>query len=143
MKTKLRFLFFVSLLLACSSAGILLAQAPAKNERTAKQKTTIARVWHGRTSAAKADEYYAYLKEAGIRKIQMIPGNLGVQVFRRTTADITEFTVISYWESLDAIRQFAGDDIEKTHSLPRDAEYLLEVEPTVKHHEVVLNEWKR
>lgn len=141
MKVKLH-LFAVSLLLASSSVGILLAQAPAKSERAAKQKTTIARVWHGRTSAVKADEYYAYLKEAGVKKILMIPGNLGVQVFRRTAANITEFTVISYWESLDAIRQFAGNDIEKTHSLPRDAEYLLEVEPTVKHHEVVLNEWK-
>ncbi len=56
---------------------------------------------------------------------------------------MTEFIVISYWEGLDAIRRFAGDDIEKTHHLPKDAEYLLELEPTVKHHEVVLNEWKR
>ncbi len=40
----------------------------------------IARVWHGRTSAARADEYYSYLMEAGIRKTQAVHGNLGVQV---------------------------------------------------------------
>jgi heme-degrading monooxygenase HmoA len=53
------------------------------------------------------------------------------------------FTVISYWESLDAIRKFAGNDIEKTHSLPKDPEYLLEIEPKVKHYEVLLDSRKR
>ncbi len=100
-------------------------------------------MWHGRTPAKKADEYYAYLQEAGVKKIQKIPGNLGVQVFRRTSAGVTEFTVISYWKSLDAIHQFAGNDIEKTHNLPRDPEYLIKLEPTVKHYEVVFDERKR
>lgn len=59
------------------------------------------------------------------KKIQGIAGNLGVQVLRRTVNDITEFTVISYWESRDAIRKFAGADVEKTHNLPKDPEYLL------------------
>jgi len=65
-----------------------------------------------------------------------------VQVLRRTQNEITEFTVISYWDSVDAIRKFAGADIEKTHNLPKDPEYLIELEPTVKHYEVVLNEWQ-
>lgn len=106
-------------------------------------KVVIARIWHGRTRASKADEYYEYLKEAGIKKIQGIAGNLGVQVLRRTENEITEFTVISYWESFDAIRRFAGADVEKTHNLPKDPEYLLELEPKVKHYEVALNEWKQ
>ncbi|WP_258000110.1 antibiotic biosynthesis monooxygenase family protein [Fischerella thermalis] len=88
---------------------------------------------------SKADDYYAYLVEAGIKKIESIPGNLGAQVFRRTHGNITEFTVISYWESLDAIRKFAGNDIEKTRHLPRDKEYLLELEPNVKHFQVLLD----
>jgi heme-degrading monooxygenase HmoA len=115
-------------------------QAP--NVSTATQKAVIARIWHGRTKTSKADEYYKYLTEAGINKIRQIPGNLEVQVLRRSQGDITEFTVISYWESLDAIRKFAGDDLEKTHNLPRDPEYLLELEPRVKHYEVVLDEKK-
>lgn len=143
---KIHPFLLVPTLLVFSSVSVLLAQAdessPAHREPDA-QKVAVARVWHGRTPVAKADEYYAYLTEAGIKKIKAVPGNLGVQVFRRTTGDVTEFTVISYWEALDAIRRFAGDDIEKTHHLPKDAEYLLELEPTVKHHEVVLNEWKR
>ncbi len=77
-----------------------------------------------------------------MKKIQAIPGNLGVQVLRRTEGDVTEFTVISYWVSRDAIRRFAGDDIEKTHHLPRDPEYLLELEPHVRHFEVVFDKRK-
>src|SRR6476619_4058654 len=53
-------------------------------------KVVIARIWHGRTRSSKADEYYEYLHEAGVKKIQAIEGNLGVQVLRRTTRGITE-----------------------------------------------------
>jgi len=116
----------------------------AKSIRTdsATQSTkVIARIWHGRTLTSKADEYYAYLRVAGIDKIKAIEGNLGAQVFRRTD-EATEFTVISYWESREAIHKFAGDDIEKTHFLPKDPQYLLELEPNVKHFEVLLDDRK-
>lgn len=138
-------LLIASLALFCAppaTASTQNARRPAakKQAGAARAGSVVARVWHGRTPAAKADEYYEYLREAGVKKILGIEGNLGVQVFRRTEGDVTEFTVISYWESLDAIRRYAGDDIEKTRHLPRDPEYLLELEPTVKHHQVVLDE---
>ncbi|BAY47715.1 hypothetical protein SAMD00079811_53340 [Scytonema sp. HK-05] len=60
----------------------------------------------------------------------------------RTDGKTTEFTVISYWESGDAIRKFASDDIEKTRYLPKDREYLLELEPKVKHFDVLLDDRK-
>jgi heme-degrading monooxygenase HmoA len=104
-------------------------------------RKVIARMWHGRVLTTKADEYYPYLK-AGIDKIKTIEGNLGAQVMRRNNGKETEFVVISYWESTDAIRKFAGEDIEKTHFLPKDPQYLLELEPKVKHFEVVLDERK-
>jgi hypothetical protein len=44
----------------------------------------IGRIWEGRTRAALADEYAAYLYEHGVKKLRATPGNLGVQVFRRT-----------------------------------------------------------
>lgn len=137
---------FGSILLLCLSLCASFAQteksSAAGSGKVGAPEVAVARVWHGRTKAAQADEYYTYLVEAGIKKIQAIDGNLGVQVFRRTANDVTEFTVISYWSSKEAIRTFAGDDIEKTHSLPKDPEYLLEIEPTVAHYEVMLNEWK-
>ncbi|MEH1882464.1 antibiotic biosynthesis monooxygenase family protein [Nostoc sp.] len=92
--------------------------------------------------ASKADEYYSYLVEAGIKKIESITGNLGVQLLRRINDNNTEFTFISYWESRDAIRKFAGNDIEKVRPLPRDNEYLIKPEIQVKHFDVLLDDRK-
>ena len=111
--------------------------APGSVETALQRKTVVARMWHGRTSTAKADEYYSYLKQEGIDKIETIPGNLGAQVLRRTDGNATEFTVISYWDSRESIKKFAGDDIENTHFLPKDPQYLLELEPKVKHFDVL------
>lgn len=97
----------------------------------------IARVWRGRTLASKADSYEAYLNASGIARIRATPGNLGVTVFRRTENGRTEFLVISVWESIEAVKRFAGKDYQKAVILPRDREYLLEVEPNVLHYEVI------
>jgi heme-degrading monooxygenase HmoA len=122
----------------CAIAAIGRSGSAARSdEATTQPKAVVARMWHGRTLTSKADEYYVYLKQTGIDKIEAIPGNLGAQVLRRTDGNTTEFTVISYWESRDAITKFAGDDIEKTHFLPKDPQYLLELEPKVKHFDVL------
>jgi heme-degrading monooxygenase HmoA len=97
----------------------------------------VARIWHGRVRTERADEYSAYLQKEGIEKIEAIHGNLGAQMLRHTEGKVTEFMVISYWPSRDAIHAFAGADIEKTHNLPRDKEFLLEMEPKVKHFDVL------
>jgi heme-degrading monooxygenase HmoA len=102
----------------------------------------IARIWRGRTLAAKADEYQAYLDKSGISRVRATPGNLGVTVLRRNDGEKTEFLVLSVWESVDAIKKFAGEDYQKAVILPRDREYLLEVEPNVLHYEILREERK-
>ena len=77
-----------------------------------------------------------------LKKIELIPGNLGVQLLRKNDGNTTEFTVISYWESRDAIRKFAGNNIEKVHPLPKDNEYLMKPETTVKHFDIMLDSRK-
>src|SRR6266849_150997 len=104
------------------------------------QRDTVARMWHGRTTEAKAAEYYEYLTSVGVSKFKTIPGNLGVDVLTRSRDGITEFIVISYWRSLDDIKAYAGADIEKTHNLPRDAEFLIEPEVNVRHFTVRLSD---
>jgi heme-degrading monooxygenase HmoA len=100
----------------------------------------VARIWHGRTPRAKADEYEQYLYSEGITKIRKLPGNLGVQVLRRDESDETDFLVVSWWPSRDAVREWAGEEIEKTRYLEKDHEYLLELEPTVRHYDVIVAE---
>ena len=97
---------------------------------TMQSKPAIARIWRGRTSAAKADEYAAYLYDVGIRPLE--EKALAVELLREDRADETEFVTISYWESVEAMSRFAGPDPRRIHHLPRDAEFLIELPQSVQ-----------
>ena len=96
----------------------------------------IARLWHGAVTAAKGDEYMRYLERTGLPDYRATPGNCGAYVLRRAEDGVEHFLLVSLWESRDAIRAFAGDDMERARYYPEDAEFLLELEPTVTHYEV-------
>ena len=97
----------------------------------------IARTWHGRVPADKADAYYALLVRTGLADYAATPGNRGVHVLRRTEGPITHFLLLTFWESLEAIQAFAGSEYERARYYPEDDEYLLEREPFVTHYEVL------
>jgi heme-degrading monooxygenase HmoA len=96
----------------------------------------IARIWRGATEAAQADAYLAYLEKTGVEEIRATPGNSGVRLLRRIVGERAEFVFISFWDSLESIRAFAGPDIERAIYFPEDTAFLLELEPTVAHYEV-------
>ncbi len=96
----------------------------------------IARLWHGRVPAAKAEAYRRYLEATGLEDYRSTPGNRGVTVLERVEGDEAHFLLVSYWESEEAIRAFAGDDVLRARYYPEDAEFLLEFEPRVTHYEV-------
>ena len=100
----------------------------------------IARTWHGRVPAAQADAYRAFLDRSGLSEYRATPGFRGIVVLRRTEADVTHFVLTTFWDSWDAIRRFAGDDPARAKYYPEDDDFLLEKEPTVIHHEVLLAE---
>jgi len=106
------------------------------------QTPKIARIWHGRTPAAKGDEYRQYLFDVGVKKIASLPGNRGVQMMVRKTADEAEFMIISYWDSVEAIKGYAGPTYEHVHDLPRDNEFLIDKETLVRHFELDVNFWQ-
>ncbi|WP_126976167.1 hypothetical protein [Frigidibacter oleivorans] len=93
-------------------------------------KPTVARVWRGRTSPEKADDYEAYNYEVGIRPL--IEKALGVQTFREDAAEYSEFVTVSYWADFDAMATFTGADPGAIHHLPRDREFLLELPRSVQ-----------
>jgi hypothetical protein len=93
-------------------------------------KPTIARIWRGRTTRAKADEYEVYIHEYGIKPL--MEKALGVQNFREDRATETEFMTISYWPSIEAMSSFAGRDPTAIHHLERDAEFLIELPKSVQ-----------
>ena len=100
----------------------------------------IARIWHGVTPASKGDAYFEILKRTGIPDYQSTPGNKGVTVLRRLEGERAHFLIITVWESVEAIKAFAGEDIEKARYYPEDEEFLLEFEPNVTHYEVLAAE---
>ena len=72
----------------------------------------IARIWRGATAADRADDYVEYLDRTGVSEYRATPGNRGVLVLRRTAGDRTEFTLVSLWDSMEAVRAFVGEDPE-------------------------------
>ncbi len=73
----------------------------------------IARIWHGVTTAAQADEYVEYLKQTGLPDYAATAGNRGVYLLRKIEGDRAHFLTLTFWDSVEAIQKFAGGDIEK------------------------------
>lgn len=97
----------------------------------------IARTWHGRVPAAKADAYHAYLLRSGVADYVSTAGNRGVHILRRVDGDVAHFLLLTFWDSLEAIKAFAGEDFERARYYPEDDNFLLEREPFVTHYEVL------
>jgi heme-degrading monooxygenase HmoA len=70
----------------------------------------IARISRGRTRESDQDTYFEYLQATGLKDYASIPGNRGVWVLRRVSDGSAEFTLISLWDSWDAIKAFAGPE---------------------------------
>ncbi len=97
----------------------------------------VMREWRGRVPAEKAAEYLEFLKTSGFRDYAATPGNLAVYGFQRTQDAVTEIVLVTLWDSVEAIKRFAGEDYERAHYYPEDKDFLLEFEPFVRHYEVV------
>lgn len=96
----------------------------------------IMREWRGRVPHEKADAYEAFLHTSGIADYGATPGNRGIWMLIDRSGDATEFTLLTLWDSEDAIRAFAGDDIRLAHYYPEDDGFLLEKVKHVRHYEV-------
>ncbi len=110
---------------------------------TAQQANTgkgVARIWRGRTSRAKANEYTTYMYEHGIKKLESL-GARGVQLLREDREQDSYFMVLSFWDTRDAMTRWAGDDPNKIRHLERDPEYLLEMPTSVQVLQVCSNNW--
>jgi heme-degrading monooxygenase HmoA len=97
----------------------------------------MARTWRGATKAEDAEAYLEYLQQTGLAEYRKTQGNRGVLGLRRMVSDRAEFFLISLWESEEAIRRFAGNDIERAVFYPDDERFLIERDDHVSHYEVV------
>ncbi len=96
----------------------------------------ITRIWHGRTSASKSDEYLSLMRTVAIPDYRSTPGNKGAYALRRIEGDTAHFLMVTFWEWEDAIRSFAGADISVAKYYDFDKDFLLELEPGAIHYEM-------
>jgi len=98
----------------------------------------ISRIWHGWTAPADADAYEALLRSEILVGIQdrKIAGYRGIQLLRRDLADEAEFITIMWFDSIEAVRTFAGEDHEKAVVPPEARRLLSRFDERSQHYEV-------
>jgi hypothetical protein len=101
------------------------------------EERMIARRWHGRIPATRAEEYLALMKDVGLSDYRSTEGNRGVWCLYRRDGDIVHVEMFTLWDDLDAIRRFAGDEVTKAKYYDFDPDFLLELEPEVTHLDVI------
>jgi heme-degrading monooxygenase HmoA len=98
----------------------------------------ISRIWHGWTTPANADTYEALLKEEIFVGIQNrhIRGFKNIQLLRREVGEEVEFVTIMLFDSLDAVREFAGEDYEAAVVPEKARQVLSHFDARSQHYEI-------
>lgn len=97
----------------------------------------ISRMWHGRVPTSKAKAYREFLNSRAIPDYQSVEGNISVHILERTEGEVTHFITLTFWNDMESIKAFAGEEAETAKYYPEDKDFLLEFEPKVVHYEVV------
>lgn len=98
----------------------------------------ISRQWTGLVKAECADAYVEHLQHETFAAIRRLPGFVSASILRRAVPQGVEFLIVTTWNSLDAIRAFAGDDVARA-VVPEAAQAMMvEYDRTVRHFEVVV-----
>jgi uncharacterized protein len=105
--------------------------------RDEEGKNMILRLWKARSAAEKAGEYVQYATTKVFPALSAIEGHRGAYLLRRTLGGATEFVVLTLWQSMEAVRRFAGDNPEKAVVEPPARAMLTSLDDSVTHFEVV------
>lgn len=99
----------------------------------------ILREWRGRVPREKIGEYLGVLERTGLKEYAGTPGHRGSSVLVDHSGDgeIAEIVLLTLWESRDAIRAFAGEDISRAVYYPEDDAFLLEKPERLRHYDVL------
>jgi len=130
------------------------AMAPVHPDAAAGKAATVApaaaasgggilRLWQGRATVAKAQDYVRHASQTVFPQIRSLPGHRGAYLLRRPIGDGVEFTVLTLWDSMNAVRSFAGPDPEKAVVEPAARAALSDFDDTVTHYEVLVRAGER
>src|SRR4051812_19903314 len=85
----------------------------------------IVRQWHGRVPSEKSAQYREFLNSRAIPDYTGVRGNISVHILERRDGDVTHFVTMTFWDSMESIRRFVGDDVAKAKYYPEDRDFLL------------------
>jgi len=97
----------------------------------------IARHWHGRVPATLAADYLKLMSDVALPDYRAIPGNLSALCLHRAEGEIVHVEMLTLWQDEAAIARFAGEDMNLAKYYDFDPDYLLELETSVRHYEVI------
>ncbi len=100
----------------------------------------IARLWSARATPAQAPAYVEHLRTQVLPAVRGVDGYVGAQLLQRVGPDEVEILVVTWWRSLEAIRGFAGDDLEGAVVADEAAALLTDFDRRVRHYELVVSD---
>ena len=98
----------------------------------------ITRNWTGVVKPERADDYLAHLQNDTLKKLSAIKGFVNASILQRVVTDGIEFLVVTYWETMDAIKEFAGEAADIAVVPPNVQEMMVRYDPVVRHYEEIL-----
>jgi heme-degrading monooxygenase HmoA len=99
-------------------------------------KLGVVRSWSALATRDGALAYVAFFRNTLVPQLGRIPGHRGALVLRRPAGDVIEITVLTFWESMDAVKRFAGDPPDRAVVEPEGRAILLSFDEHVKHLEI-------
>ncbi|PRX57873.1 antibiotic biosynthesis monooxygenase [Flagellimonas meridianipacifica] len=96
----------------------------------------IARIWKGKTRLEHAKTYENFMNDRAVPDYSKTKGFIKLLFLKRMDEQFAHFELITFWENLEVIKNFAGEDYEKAKYYPEDQNYLLEFPEKVIHFEV-------
>jgi hypothetical protein len=96
----------------------------------------IARLWHGAVPLEKSAEYLHRMRTVALPDYKGTPGNRGAYCLHRVEGDVAHFQMLTFWDDVEAIKRFAGEDYELAYYYDFDDDFLLEKEFHVLHFEL-------
>jgi heme-degrading monooxygenase HmoA len=97
----------------------------------------IIREWRGRAARSRAGEYPTHFRTNVVPELRGVAGFLGATLSKREEGERVEFVVLTRWQSLEAVRAFAGVDLNRAVVEPGAVAALVDYDQTVRHYEVV------
>ena len=97
----------------------------------------IARIWTAQTTPAQAQAYANHLRTHVLPAVRKLDGYAGAMLLQRDDSGVAEIIVLTWWQSLDAIRGFAGTDLEGAVVADEAASLLTRFDRRVRHYDLV------